>query len=86
MADGVVSDCGKNELLGAWLLIDHGDGMETLYSGMALTAAYATGDKVHGGDVIGFVGDGPLDETDLGPHLHLKITRNGEAIDPAALF
>lgn len=86
IADGIVADCGKNDLLGAWLLIDHGDGMEALYSGMALSAAYITGDKVHGGDVIGFVGDGPLEETDLGPHLHLKITRNGQAFDPTALF
>lgn len=86
MADGVVLDGGSNQLQGVWLLIDHGDGVEALYTGMALNNDYRAGDQVRAGDVIGFVGAGPLDESDLGPHLHLRVTKDGHSIDPATLW
>lgn len=86
ISDGVVLHSGKNELLGTWLLIDHGDSIEVLYAGMALNNDYRTGDEVRAGAVIGFCGSGPMDESDLGPHLHLRVTKDGHAIDPASLW
>ena len=84
--DGVVVDSGDDALLGTWLLIDHGEGYEALYAGLALSADYRPSDKVFDGDVIGYAGKGPLDETDLGPHLHLRVTQDGRAIDPMPLW
>lgn len=86
IADGTVRSTGDDELLGVWLLIDHNDGVEALYAGLAAAGAYIAGDKVRAGDTIGFAGGGPLDETDLAPHLHLRVTQNGQAIDPALLW
>ena len=86
MSDGLVVDAGEDPLQGVWLLIDHGDGIQALYAGMAMGAAYIPGDRVQTGDTIGFAGNGMLEETDLGPHLHLRVTHNGSAIDPAGLW
>lgn len=86
VSDGTVIAAGDDPLLGVWLRIDHGDGYESLYAGMALAGAYITGDEVDAGDVIGFVGDGLLEETDLGPHLHLAVTQEGQPVDPLRLF
>lgn len=86
MSDGVVLANGNDQLQGVWLLIDHNSGIEALYAGLAIQTDYLPGDKVFAGDVIGYLGSGPLDETDLGPHLHLRVTQDGAAIDPVALW
>ncbi len=86
MANGSVLDDGHDDLYGSWLLIDHGDGIEALYAGMALNAAYTTGDAVKAGATIGFAGKGLLEEADLPPHLHLRVTQNDVAIDPVTLW
>lgn len=86
MADGVVLSAGNDRLRGVWLLIDHGGGIEALYAGLALEASYIAGDKVFGKDVIGYAGSGLLEETDLAPHLHLRVTQDGQPIEPASLW
>ncbi len=86
MADGTVVDAGEDQLQGAWLLIDHGDGIQALYAGMTMSAAYLPGDRVRAGDTIGFAGNGMLEEADLGTHIHLRVTRDGTAIDPVSLW
>lgn len=86
ISSGTVTGHGQDELLGAWVQIDHGDGVEAHYAGMALGGAFLTGDEVRMGDVIGYVGTGPLDESDLLPHLHLRVTRDGTPIDPLSLW
>lgn len=86
MSDGIVLASGNDKLNGAWLLIDHGDGIEALYAGMAVTGAYIPGDEVRMGSAIGYAGHGPADETDLSSHLHLRITQNGHSIDPFTLW
>ena len=86
MSDGIVLDAGEDQLRGVWLLIDHGDGIEALYAGLAMAAAYIAGDSVRSGDVIGFVGAGLLEESNLGPHLHLRVTLDGASIDPTLLW
>lgn len=86
IADGTVLDAGKDTLQGVWLLLSHADGVEALYAGLALNNDYRPGDRVRAGDVIGYVGSGPLAESDLPPHLHLRVTRDGHSIDPASLW
>ena len=86
MADGVVLSCGEEGVQGAWVVIDHGGGVNAAYAGMSLLSALREGDPVKSGQTIGFAGSGMVDETDLQPHLHLRVTRNGQAIDPLLLF
>lgn len=86
MSDGTVVDSGENKLLGVWVQIDHGDGVEALYAGLALNNGYLAGDEVRAGAVIGYSGNGLLEESDMPPHLHLRVTEDGVTIDPATLW
>lgn len=49
-------------------------------------AGLQAGDPVTQGQTLGFVGEGPLVERDLEPHLHLRVTRDGNAVDPTLLW
>ena len=85
-ADGIVVDSGHDTLQCAWLQLETADGLVFHYAGMYAICDYLTGDRVYAGDVIGYAGSGPMDEQDLEPHLHLRVTRHGLAIDPLSLF
>jgi murein DD-endopeptidase MepM/ murein hydrolase activator NlpD len=63
---------------GLHVIIDHGDGLSSLY-GHLDTVLIATGDPVLGGEVIGTVGS---TGNATGPHLHFEIRRDGIAEDP----
>lgn len=86
MADGAVLAAGEDALQGVWLLVEHGDGLEAFYAGMAASAEYVAGDTVRKGDVIGMCGAGTLAESAAATHLHLRVTRKGIAIDPLTLW
>ena len=62
--------------------LDHGDGVRTRYAHLS-TIAGRSGDTVSAGRTIGAVGE---TGTATGPHLHLELRVNGEAIDPAPLL
>ena len=86
MADGVVLETDSRGLLGAYVTVDHGQGLCAQYAGMTLLAGLQSGDPVEAGQVLGFAGNGVVDETDLGVHLHLRVTKDGQAIDPMSLL
>lgn len=61
------------------VIVDHGDGYQTLYSHMS-TVNVGAGDDVTGGKtMIGAVG---MTGRTTGPHLHFEIRRNGAPINP----
>ncbi|HTW31700.1 MAG TPA: M23 family metallopeptidase, partial [Candidatus Sulfotelmatobacter sp.] len=77
-ADGVVVFSDTLGGYGRAIEIDHGNGISTRYghlSGFAVTA----GQKVHRGDVIGFVGDSGRS---TGPHLHYEVRINDTPVNP----
>ena len=86
MADGTVLSCGQDQLRGAWVLLDHGNSIAALYAGMAEITGLAAGDAVRAGNPVGYVGNGTLCESDLPPHLHLRVTKDGKAVDPLNLW
>lgn len=63
---------------GLHVIIDHGDGLSSLY-GHLDTVLIASGDVVVGGEVIGTVGS---TGNATGPHLHFEIRRDRIAEDP----
>lgn len=86
VGDGTVIGCGDDQMQGSWLSAEYEDALVVTYSGMAMLAAVRTGDRLHSGQTIGFVGHGPIAEQSLEPHLHLSAMRNGQSIDPAFLL
>ena len=63
---------------GYHVIIDHGNGYETLYAHMS-TFAVESGAWVNAGDVIGYIG---LTGRTTGPHVHFELRRNGVYQDP----
>ncbi len=64
---------------GLHVILDHGDGLTTLYAHLDSVAVHE-GDAVAAGDVIGTVGS---TGNSTGPHLHFEVRRDGIAEDPA---
>lgn len=62
------------------VLIDHGQGWQTLYCHLRLgSVSVAPGDLVQTGDALGMVG---LSGQTNHPHLHLTVLRDGQIVDP----
>ena len=69
---------GDNSGYGNYVVIDHGNGYQTLY-GHASSLAVSTGQYVSQGETIAYVGS---TGNSTGPHLHFEIIENGEKINP----
>ncbi|MER7575288.1 peptidoglycan DD-metalloendopeptidase family protein [Streptomyces sp. NPDC126514] len=63
---------------GRHILVDHGDGLASLYAHLSRMAAFV-GQAVTRGQTIGAVG---ATGNVTGPHLHLEARMNGQTIDP----
>ena len=77
-ADGVVTFTDVMGGYGKAIMINHGSGISTRYghlSGFAVTA----GQRVHRGDVIGYVGESGRS---TGPHLHYEVRINDIPVNP----
>jgi len=81
-ADGTVTEVGFDADRGNYLVLDHGNGMETVYA-QCLTLAVEAGDSVTVGQEIAAVGSTGLS---TGPHLHFEVRQDGEAQNPVAFF
>ena len=79
---GTVINVMDDDFYGTTVIIDHGDGIKTVYSNLAELPTVRVGDKVEGGAVIGAVGDTALCESGQGAHLHFEVEANGNAADP----
>lgn len=77
-ADGEVVFSGTQRGYGNVILIDHGDGLESLY-GHLLKRKTREGKFVRQGNEIGCVGK---TGNATGYHLHYELRRDGKAIDP----
>ncbi len=76
--NGTVVASSYTSAMGNYIMIDHGDGLYTIY--MHCSALYVTkGQAVSRGDTIGAVGSTGLS---TGPHLHFSVRRNGEYVNP----
>jgi len=77
-ADGVVVSAGPLGGYGNATVIDHGNGLATLY-GHQSSIVVSPGQHVSRGQVIGYVGcSGPC----TGPHLHFEVRVRGTPVDP----
>jgi murein DD-endopeptidase MepM/ murein hydrolase activator NlpD len=77
-ANGVVLKAGFGTGYGREVMIDHGNGIQTLYghlSGFAVTG----GERVSRGQVIGYVG---TSGRSTGPHLHYEVRIRDTPVNP----
>jgi murein DD-endopeptidase MepM/ murein hydrolase activator NlpD len=77
-ADGIVTFADFLGGYGRAVMIDHGHGITTRYGHLA-NFAVMTGQHVHRGDTIGFVGESGRS---TGPHLHYEVRINDTPVNP----
>jgi murein DD-endopeptidase MepM/ murein hydrolase activator NlpD len=75
---GIVILASYNRGYGKCVIIDHGNGYQTLY-GHCSSLAVSEGQTVSKGSIIGYVGSTGMS---TGPHLHWEVRRNGVPISP----
>jgi murein DD-endopeptidase MepM/ murein hydrolase activator NlpD len=68
--------------MGNYITVNHGFGYSSLYAHLESFNVKA-GQKVHRGDVIGYVGNTGMS---VAPHLHYEIRLNGVNVDPVNYF
>ena len=79
---GKVTTTGLNRVYGNYVIIDHGNGYQTLYAHMSKIIA-SKGQWVSQGTRIGLVGSTGYS---TGPHLHFTVYKNGKLIDPMTVL
>ena len=79
--DGVVVEATDHPVYGLFILLDHGNGVRTLY-GHALYLIPQRGWRVRQGEVIALSGS---TGASTAPHLHFEIMRNGSPVDPLTM-
>jgi murein DD-endopeptidase MepM/ murein hydrolase activator NlpD len=79
-ADGVVSFAGVKPGYGHTVIVDHGNGYQTLYAHNQKNLV-RPGDVVRAGHVLGTVGSSGRS---TGSHLHFEVHVNGRPVNPTA--
>lgn len=80
-AGGTVTTAGWGGAYGYYVIINHGNGMSTLYAHMLSgSLCVRAGQYVSGGSAIGKVGS---TGNSTGPHLHFEVRINGSKVNPA---
>lgn len=79
---GIVVWAGPRGGYGNAVIIDHRNGLATLYAHQSRVNA-TVGQKVSAGQVIGFVGQTGMS---TGPHLHFEVRELGAPVDPLLYF
>lgn len=81
-AGGTVIETGFDTVRGNYLLLDHGNGLSTLY-GQCRNLTAEKGDAVKAGEMLGAVGSTGMS---TGPHLHFEVRQDEQPQDPVAYF
>ena len=79
---GIVLSAGWNTAYGNRTIIDHGNGISTLYAHQSALKV-TEGQSVQANQLIGYVGNTGWS---TGPHLHFEIRVGGNPTDPAQYF
>ena len=77
-----VRNQGRRKGYGKYVILDHGNGLTTLYAHLA-SWQVNVGDTLQAGDTIGVGGN---TGRSFGAHLHFEMRFNGTYIDPATVF
>jgi len=80
---GQVESVKTDNMGGMTVVIEHAGGLRSIYSNLAAVPTVYEGDNVNTGEVIGAVGVTAPGETKDNPHLCLKMTLDGQSVNPS---
>jgi murein DD-endopeptidase MepM/ murein hydrolase activator NlpD len=75
---GLVRAAGIDDVYGQYVVIDHGEGLESVY-GHAARLFVTAGNRVRRGEIIALTGS---TGRSTAPHLHFEIRHEGRPVDP----
>ncbi len=82
--DGIVESIYKDDLLsGTEIVLNHGNGIKSVYRFVKEADSIKVGNKVKKGAVIATVAEASGEEYKDGAHLHFEILKNNTSVDPA---
>lgn len=82
VADGVVREIKDDPRYGITVIIEHDNGLKTVYANLASDEMLTPNQKVKQSEVIGSVGNTATFESAEQPHLHFEVWKNNEPADP----
>jgi murein DD-endopeptidase MepM/ murein hydrolase activator NlpD len=81
---GVVESIYRDDVLtGTEIVIDHGNGLKTVYRFVTAAEDLTVGARVEKGEVIAVVAEATGEEYKDGAHLHFEVKKDGKQVDPA---
>ena len=80
---GYVSTVGYSNIYGYYVIVEHGNGYQTLYAHFMSPAPVKKGQSVTQNSVIGYVGSTGYS---TGNHLHLSVYKNGTLVSPRTII
>lgn len=80
-ADGVVESV-YSDSMGNCIVIDHENGIKTLYANLSDSDLDLSGQNVRQGDEIGTVGNSALADLTQESHLHFEVLKDDKPVDP----
>lgn len=78
---GTVEKVNTSDISGTEIIIDHGNGIKTVYNNLS-SSKVKVGDSVTKGQTIGNVGKVNSIESADGPHLHFELIVDGKNVNP----
>lgn len=81
-AAGTVSAVYDDPLMGTTVVIEHGNGLTSLYASLAENPTVQVGDEVYTGTIIGSAGNTAVAESGRASHIHFAMYQDGQAVDP----
>lgn len=80
--DGIIEDAYNDALMGNTIVIDHKNGIKSIYSNLSTLEMVTVGQEIKKGTIISGIGDTALMETGDEAHLHFEMKKDGETINP----
>lgn len=81
-AEGTVKSIKNDPRYGLTVIIEHSNGLTSVYSNLLTAEFVVEGEKVKQGQTIGTVGTTATFEISDEPHLHFEIRKDGNSLDP----
>lgn len=81
--DGTVKSIKNDPRYGLTIVIDHGEGFETVYANLLSSEFVTEGEKVIKGQSIGTIGNTAVFESADEPHLHFEVLKDSVQVDPS---
>lgn len=85
-ADGITEQVYTDEILGNVIIINHGNGIKTLYGNLQSSDYIEVKRPVKKGDIIGGIGTSSAEERSDEPHLHFEVLKDDEPVSPDEYF